>query len=222
MNVDEVLRLYNEAIFDTNRDQALRVVREAAGAGLSPEDIVFKVVMPSMDQMIRAVSENMEANLAQHFLTARIADTVTAEMVPRFAKAPEIQGRMVIGTIKGDFHTLGKRLVQGCLRARMIEVIDLGVNLPAEAFVEGALKHNAEVIGISSLMVHTATSEHGCLRVRQLLREQNLEGRIRIIVGGAPFRFHPQLYRTVGADAWAPTAPAAGDVVEALFKEVRK
>ncbi len=219
--LEDIIAAYNEAIFDTDRDRALKVVHDAELRGVSPEDIVFRVVLPAMDLMVKSISENLDANLAQHFMTAQIADTVTAEMIAKFKKAPEVRGRVVIGTASGDLHSLGKRIVIGCLKARMIDVRDLGVNVPPERFVDEAVKHHAEVIGISAMMVHTARGENGCLRVRELLKERGLENKIRIIAGGAPFRFDRELYKAIRADAWAEDAVTAGKVIVELIQEVR-
>lgn len=217
MALEELIVSYNEALFDTDGNRALEVVRRAVAQGTTPEDVLFRVVLPAMDHMVRCVSENLEANLAQHFLTARIAEAVTAELLPKFSRRPAVAGRVVIGTAQGDLHTLGKRIVVGCLRARMLDVTDLGVNVTAERFVGEAIAHEADVIGISALMVHTATGPNGCCRVRQILGERGLEERVKIIVGGAPFRFDPELYRSVGADDWAEDAASAGRVVERLI-----
>lgn len=222
MSLQDYIRLYNEAIFDTDRDRALKVVHDAVERGITPEEVVFEIVLPAMDLMVKAISENCEANLAQHFLTARIADAITAEMIPRFKKLPKTIGCVVIGTAQGDLHTLGKQIVTGCLKARIIEVVDLGVNVPAERFVDEAVAHKAPVIAISALMTHTATGENGCRRVRQILHERELEGNIKIIVGGAPFRFHPQMFKAVGADTWAADATTAGKVIADLLQEAQK
>lgn len=215
----QVVAAYNEAVFDTDRDRALQVVHGALASGISPEDIVFKVVLPAMDLMIKAISESYEANLAQHFMTAQIADAVTAEMVARFQQAPATRGRVVIGTARADMHSLGKRIVIGCLKARMIEVTDLGVNVLPERFVDEAVAQNASVIGISAMMVHTARGEEGSLGVRRILRERGLEGRFKIIVGGAPYRFDPDLYKIVQADAWAADGVTAGKIIADLIGE---
>ena len=219
--LEQVLKAYIEAIYDTNRDQALQVVRDAVAHGISPEDIVFKVVSPSLEMMVRAISETDSANLAQHFIASQIAADVTEEMTARFRQAPPLAGSVVIGTSSGDFHGLGKRIVIGCLKAIIIEVADLGVNVPPERFVDEAVERGAHVIGISSMMVHTARSENGCLGVRRILRERGLEDRIRIIVGGAPYRFDPELYRAVQADAWAENGIAAGEAISRLIAEVK-
>jgi len=219
--LEQIIRAYNEAIFDTDREQALKVIHDAVAQGISPEDVIFRIVIPAIELMIKSISEDFDANLAQHFMTSQIAAEVTEEMLARFKTPPVIVGRVVMGTADGDLHSLGKRIVIGCLKSQMIETIDLGVNVPPERFVDEAVKHNARVIGISAMMAHTARGENGCLRVRQILRERGLEGRIRIIVGGAPYRFDPGLYKVVGADAWAEEGISAGKIIVDLIREVK-
>lgn len=218
--IERIIQQYNEAIYDTNRDQALKIIHDAVEAGITPEEIVFKVIIPAIDRMIKSISEDCDTNLAQHFMTAQIAAEVTEEMIARFKKPPQIVGRIVIGTAFGDLHTLGKRIVGGCLRSMMFEVIDLGVSVTAEKFVDAAVAGNAKVIGISAMMVHTARGQEGCLKVRQVLKERGLEGKIRIIVGGAPFRYDPELYKTVQADAWAEDGITASKVITEMIKGI--
>ena len=74
---NQVIEAYNEAIFDTDRETALKVIHTAVARGVSPEDIVFKVVIPAIELMIKSISENFDASLAQHFLTSQIALTIT-------------------------------------------------------------------------------------------------------------------------------------------------
>jgi len=212
---------YNEAIFDTDRDQALAVVHEAIDQGVSAEDVVFKIVIPSIEEMMGAISERFDANLAQHFLTAKIASEVTEEMLPRFKQTPVAVGRIVLGTAFGDMHSLGRRIVAGCLKAMMVEVIDLGVNVTAERFVDEALAGGAQVIGVSAMMVHTARGDEGARKVRRLLQERGLEHQLRLVVGGAPYRFDDRLYEVVGADGWAADGITAGRVITGLIREVR-
>jgi methylmalonyl-CoA mutase cobalamin-binding domain/chain len=218
--IEQVLRSYNEAIVDTDRNQALKIVHDAVDQGIAPEDIIFKIIIPSLGLMLKAVSESLDVNLAQHFIASRIAAEVTEEMVAKFKRPPETIGRIVIGTSFGDFHELGKKIVAGCLRAQMIEVIDLGANVPPERFVDEAVAHNAEVIGISSVMVHTALGNNGALKVRRILKKRGLEDVIKIIVGGAPYSFDPELYKRVEADAWAENGVAAVEVVKKLIQAV--
>ncbi|MBA4384631.1 MAG: cobalamin-binding protein [Anaerolinea sp.] len=219
--LEQIVADFNEAVFDTDREKALNVVHAALKKGVTPEEIIFQIVIPSLSYFLKGVSDGQDINLAQHFMTSQIATEVTEEMVEKFQKAPEIIGRIVIGTAYGDLHSLGKRIVIGCLRSQMIEVSDLGVNVLPEKFVEEALAKQAQVIGISTMMVHTARGENGCLKVREILKQRGLEGQIKLIVGGAPYNFDHELYRTVQADAWAEDGLAAGKVITALIKEIQ-
>jgi methanogenic corrinoid protein MtbC1 len=87
--MEQIITDYNEAVFDTDREAALRVVRKAEASGIAPEDIVLQVMLPAMDRMIKSISENHDANLAHHFITAQIASAATAELVGRFKSAPQ-------------------------------------------------------------------------------------------------------------------------------------
>jgi 5-methyltetrahydrofolate--homocysteine methyltransferase len=220
-NIDLILDAYLKALFDTDKACALGIVQGALDNGMTPEQVIFEVVIPGMERMIGGMISDNLVTLSQHFLASQIAEEVTDRLIPLFATAPEIRGHVVIGTSHGDFHGLGKKIVIGCLKARMFAVTDLGINVAPETFVDQALAVGAEVIGISSMMVHTATGERGPKRVRQLLQERGLEDRLRIIVGGAPYRFHDNMFREVGADAWSDTAAGAPAVVAKLVLEVR-
>jgi len=219
--LERVIETYNEAVFDTDRDRALEIIRDAIAAGITPEEIIFKVVVPGIETMMKAIAEDFDANLAQHFMTAQIAAQVTDEMLPLFSAPPEIIGRVVLGTARYDLHSLGKRIVSGCLRSLMIEVVDLGVNVAPVRFVDEAVARGAEVIGISAMMMHTADGPEGCRCVRRILKERDLERSIRIVVGGAPFRYDPELWQAVGADGWASDGITAGRVITNLIREVR-
>jgi trimethylamine corrinoid protein len=218
--LERVLKAYNEAVFETDKEGAFEVVNAALAEGMTPEDVVFKVVIPAVEEMMSNITKDPDANLAQHFMTAQIAAEVTEKMLLKFENPPKIIGHVVIGTAHGDLHSLGKRIVMGCLKALMVQVTDLGVNVTAERFVDAAVAENAQVIAVSAMMVHTATGENGASKVRKLLHDRGLESRIRLVVGGAPYRFDNELYKTVGADGWAADGVSAGRVIVDLIKEV--
>ncbi|WP_026603134.1 cobalamin B12-binding domain-containing protein [Methylomonas sp. 11b] len=219
--LDAYIQSYNQAVFETDKQGALDVVNQALSDGFSPEDIVFKLVIPAVELMMTLIEKDPDANLAQHFMTAQIAADVTEKMLEKFSKPPEMIGRVVIGAAYGDLHSLGKRIVSGCLKSLMVDVVDLGTNVSAEKFVDTAMTENAQVIAVSAMMVHTATSEKGSLGVRALLQERGLEQQIKLAVGGAPYRFDPELYTKVGADAWAPDGVTAAKVIVDLIREVK-
>jgi len=219
--IEAYIDAYNQAVFETDKAAALEVVNQALADGYSPEDIVFKLVIPAVEQMMAMIEKDPDANLAQHFMTAQIAADVTERMLEKFSQPPQMIGRVVIGAAYGDLHSLGKRIVSGCLKSLMVDVIDLGTNVSAEKFVDTAVAEDAQVIAVSAMMVHTATSEKGSLQVRALLRERGLEDKIKLAVGGAPYRFDPGLYLRVGADAWAPDGVTAAKVIVDLIRTVK-
>jgi 5-methyltetrahydrofolate--homocysteine methyltransferase len=219
--MEPMLDDYLKALFDTDKKAALEIVQGALDCDVSPEQVVFDIIIPGMERMIGGMVTDNLVTLSQHFLAAQIAEEVVDRLIPLFAVVPEIRGHVVIGTSHGDFHGLGKKIVIGCLRASMFEITDLGINVAPERFVDEAVATGAEVIAISSMMVHTATSERGAKQVRRILQERGLEDKIKIIVGGAPYRFHDTMFRDVGADAWADSAAEAPSIIARLVQEVR-
>jgi trimethylamine corrinoid protein len=220
MGLSTVRHEYEQAVVDTDQDRALAVLRDAVEAGASPEVLVFEIVIPSLDAMCG--SDRGQSSLAQHFMTSQIASRATELLVAQFETPAKAIGRVVIGTAQGDFHGLGARIVAGCLRASMIDVVDLGRDVPPERFVDAAVESGAGVICVSSMMLHTARGANGPAAVRRLLSERELERDIKIAVGGAPFRHDPGLWQAVGADTWAENGLAAGKVVNALLQGVRR
>jgi methanogenic corrinoid protein MtbC1 len=216
--LDALIHRYNQAVFDVDKDAALEVVEIAIGEGVSPEDVLFRIVIPATEILMSKITQDADANLAQHFLTALIASEVTDQMLRMFDRPPETIGRVVIGTSYGDLHSLGKKILVGCLKAQMVQAIDLGVNVRAESFVNAALEQNASVIAISSMMVHTAMGDEASIGVRRILQARGLESRISIIVGGAPFRFDEDLYRAAQADAWAVDAVSGSKRIVQLLQ----
>lgn len=219
--LDVYIQSYNQAVFETDKQAALDVVNQAMRDGFSPEDIVFKLVIPAVELMMALIEKDPDANLAQHFMTAQIAADVTERMLEKFSKPPEMIGRVVIGAAYGDLHSLGKRIVSGCLKSLMVDVVDLGTNVSADKFVDTAVAEQAQVIAVSAMMVHTATGDKGSLGVRTLLRARGLEQQIKLAVGGAPYRFDPDLYTKVGADAWAPDGVTAAKVIVDLIRAIK-
>ncbi|WP_022665582.1 cobalamin B12-binding domain-containing protein [Desulfospira joergensenii] len=212
----EILETYYNAVFDSNRDKAVEIVKTAVDNGIKPEEIVFKIVVPTIERLLTDLTEKQDATLAQHFICSKVSAEVTDAMIPLFAKKQAKKGRILLGTAMGDFHGLGKKIVAGCLKAHMFEVHDLGINVAPEKFVDEAVRLDADVIGVSSMMVHSARGEKGAAGVRKLLRERDLEGRIKLVVGGAPYQFDHKLYEIVGADAFAENGIEAVKIIENL------
>jgi len=122
------------------------------------------------------------------------------------------RGRVVMGTVQGDMHDIGKNLVSIMLRGAGFEVVDLGKDVPPERFIQAAIESNAGVIGLSALLT---TTMPGMRRVVELARERQLQGKTRVIVGGAPLS--REYARDIGADAYCFDGTSAVDCVKSIF-----
>jgi trimethylamine corrinoid protein len=215
--IEQTRQAYGRAVFETDKVAAHDVLLRALDEGVSAEALVFGVVVPSLRDVCETGAG--EVSLAQHFMASLIACEATDELVRRFAEPSQTIGRVVIGTARGDFHGLGARIVAGCLQASMIEVVDLGRDVEPRRFIDEALAGDADVICISSMMLHTALGGQGPSAVRRLLDEAGLSDQIKLVVGGAPYNHDPALWQRVGADAWADDGLAAGPVVTGLLQK---
>lgn len=202
MNISEGQQAYYQAVHDVSRERANQIVNLLLENKFTAEQIVFKVITPTLDQLVQDFMDK-KVILSQHFVATKISDEIIERLLPMFAQKNTTNVTCVIGCASGDFHGLGKKIVMGSLRANMIKCIDLGLNVSAEKYVDAAIENNASIIGISSMMVHTATGDNGPRKVRTLLQEKNLFSKIKLIVGGAPYRFDDDLFKTVGADDFA-------------------
>ena len=126
----------------------------------------------------------------------------------------KVAGRIVIGTVEGDIHDLGKRIVCFLLEGNGFEVIDLGVDIKGEAFCEAIEKHKPDILGMSALLTTTMPNMRKTIN---LLKERGLREKVKIIVGGAPVT--NQFATSIGADGYAPEA---GSAVEWVRKAISK
>lgn len=220
MNTKSAFEKYFEAVHDVSRERANDLINNLLAEGYEPETIVFEVISPSLEKMVKEFMEK-RVILSQHFVATKISDEIIDFLLPKFKKTIEKKINVVIGCASGDFHGLGKKIVIGSLKANIINVVDLGLNVKAEKFVEDAIINNAQIIGVSSMMVHSAIGENGPRKIRKILKEKGLEDKIKLIVGGAPYKFDPDLYLEAKADAWATNGLEAVSKVIELDKLVQ-
>ena len=124
------------------------------------------------------------------------------------------RGKVVLGSVQGDLHDIGKNLVGIMLEGAGFEVVDLGVDVPAERFIDTAVSEGASIIGVSSLLTTTMTQMKG---VVDLVDERGLSEQVKVIVGGAPLS--AEFARSIGARGYAYDAASAVEQVQALMAE---
>ncbi|HYN42564.1 MAG TPA: corrinoid protein [Thermoanaerobaculia bacterium] len=195
-------------------DGAVRAGTQAAlAAGIAPEDILRNAFLAGM-AVVGEEFGRREIFLPDVLLAARAMQAGMEILRPHLARdgAPEA-GRVVLGTVQGDLHDIGKNLVGILLRGAGFEVVDLGTDVSAARFLEAAESSGARVIGLSALLTTTMPR---MAEVVALVRERGLGERVKVIVGGAPVT---QAFADgIGADGWGFDAESAVRRVKALME----
>jgi methanogenic corrinoid protein MtbC1 len=185
---------------------------DCAAKEFSAEDVLLEVVIPAINKLGDRWAKK-DIALTQLYVASRIAEEAINKLTPRLRARPPVKGRAVIGTIYGDHHAFGKDVVIKFLRAARVEVVDLGLSVEPETFVDRAIKEKADIIFVSALMLHTAMR---ISEISELLKEK--KQRIKLVVGGAPFNFDKNLYRKLGAHETVRNAADAVNVVRKLME----
>lgn len=207
----DVLREIDESLQRGEDSKVAELTQRAINDGLSASEILNNGLLAGM----AVVGEKFGAHdifLPEVLLAARAMHAGIDVLKPLMIAqdVPSI-GKVVIGTVKGDMHDIGKNLVGIMLKGAGYEVVDLGSDVPAERFVDSAVAEGASVIGMSALLTTTMT---GMKKVVDLLRERGLDGDIKVIVGGAPLS--KDFAADIGADGYGYDATSAVALVKGL------
>ena len=197
------------AIEAGDRTSAVRLTNEALAASVPPAEILE--AMTGAMGVIGRKFQDGDIFVPEMLIAARAMKEATAILEPVLVEAgirPEHTA--VIGTVEGDLHDIGKNLVGMMLKGAAINVVDLGVNVPAARFIEAAREHNAHIIGLSALLTTTMPNMRA---VVEGIKAANLDA--RVMIGGAPTT--PEFAEQIGADGFAPDAGAAVDVARQLL-----
>jgi 5-methyltetrahydrofolate--homocysteine methyltransferase len=209
--VSDVHQLY-QAVLVGDAPAALAAARRALGEGVPPLGLVEDAISPAMAEVGRRF-EAGDYFVPELLIAARATKGVFELIRPLLVQggAPRV-GRVVLGTVLGDQHDIGKNLVATMLEGDGFEVIDLGVNVAAERFVAAVEQQRPDLIGLSALLTTTLPAMATTL---SLLRARGVSGGIKIMVGGAPVT---QAYaEAIGADGYAPNAASAVQLARRLL-----
>jgi 5-methyltetrahydrofolate--homocysteine methyltransferase len=194
-------------------DQVGALVRRAIHERCAPLEILNDGLVAGMN-VVGEQFRLREIFLPDVLMAARAMNAGLELLKPLLAsEGAPMAGRVVIGSVHGDLHDIGKNLVGIMLKGAGFEVVDLGSDVPAERFVAAAREHGATVIGLSALLTTTMSVMKD---VVGLVRAQGLNGRVKVIVGGAPVS--EAWAREIGADAYGYDAASAVERVRALVR----
>ena len=187
------------------------LVQQALDEGITAQTILDEGLLVGMS-IIGEKFKNNEVFIPEVLIAARAMNAGVEILKPHLAQSgAQAKGTVIIGTVKGDLHDIGKNLVKMMIEGKGINVIDLGVDVPGEKFVEAAIEHNADVICCSALLTTTMGEMKG---VVDLAAERGVRDRFKIMVGGAPVT--QDFCDTIGADCYTSDAASAADSALAL------
>ncbi len=199
-------------VIDGDAPSAEGGVRKALDEGLGPEAILHQALIPAMAE-VGDRFERQEFFVPEMLIAARAMQTGLNVIKPMLAESGvEPLGRVVVGTVSGDLHDIGKNLVAMMLEGAGFEVTDLGVDAAPDKFVEAAKGADANIVGMSALLTTTMGNMKGVI---DALAEAGLRDKVKVIIGGAPVN---QAYADeIGADGYAADASSAANLARSLM-----
>ena len=205
-----------KAIIDLNDKEAKELVEEAIKIGINP----IKIIEDGLSKGLKEVGLLYEKG--EYFIPhLMIAAEIFKENIERLKPLLSIEerkdkklGKILIGTVKGDLHDLGKNLVAIMLSINGFEVIDLGKDVPTEIFIEKIKEYNPDIVGLSALMSTTMYEQKNVIKA---LEDLGLRNKVKVIIGGAPVT--KEWAKEIGADGYAENAMEAVKIVKKIIKK---
>jgi len=210
-----------EAVTNGDEESARKVSEEIIKSGADPLEVIEKYLSPAMKRVGEKFGKG-EYFLTNLMLSAEAMKSATGILTAGLDKEArgrlkgETKGVVVVGTVAGDLHDIGKNILSLLLQANGFEVHDLGRDVPSMSFVERAQEINAGIIALSSLMTTTRPAQKDVI---DILKGMGLRNRYVVMVGGAPTT--KEWAEEIGADSWAETAEEGVRVAQTIMKERR-
>jgi 5-methyltetrahydrofolate--homocysteine methyltransferase len=203
----------HEAVVNGDAKGAHSITQQALAEGIDPLELVNNYMVPAMDEVGRRFEAN-EYFVPELLISARAMKSALDIIRPLLtARGDKPVGRVAIGTVKGDLHDIGKNLVASLLEGGGFEVIDLGVNVSPEKFIETVNAKQANIVAMSALLTTTMPSMKTTI---DALKQAGVRNKVKVLIGGAPIT---QKYADeIGADGYSENAVGA----VALAKKVVK
>jgi 5-methyltetrahydrofolate--homocysteine methyltransferase len=201
-----------EALIACDEDKVLDLVKNGLSQGVSAKDLLNQGLIAGMD----VVGERMEKEemfIPEVLMAAKAMSAAVAFLKPQLAEGDvDTRGKVVIGTVKGDLHDIGKNLVAMMLESAGLEVYNLGVDIAPDKFVEGIQAKGANILALSALLTTTMPMMKETVSA---LVKAGIRDRVKVLVGGAPVS---QAYADqIGADGYAPDAGSAAKLARSFL-----
>ena len=211
---NDILNRIKESIIQGNHGAIAGLLEQALQEGWDPTVILNDYMIPAMME-VGDLFEEKEVFIPEMMLSAKAMFTGMAVFEPLFLRGEvKTLGTMVIGTVKGDFHEIGKFIVAMVMKGSGINVIDLGVDVSAEKFSEAVKENNARILGMSALLTTTMGQMEETIK---FFTKEGLRDRVKIMVGGGPIT--EEFAREIGADYFGSNATAAARMARTILQD---
>ncbi len=201
-----------QAVLDGDAGGAQAGVKAALGAGLTADAILKDGLIAAMGEVGRLFEEN-EYFVPEMLVSARAMQSGLSLLKPLLAESgAEPAGKIIMGTVKGDLHDIGKNLVSMMLEGAGFEVVDLGTDVAPDKFMKAVHEHQPQLIGMSALLTTTMPSMSGTIKA---LHEAGLRDKVKVMIGGAPVT--DGYAKQIGADGYSPDASSAVRLAKSLL-----
>lgn len=199
-----ILAELNNAILNGQMDEAKKLTEKALESGMKVDDIISKGMIPAMDEVGDKFQKG-EAFIPEMLIAARAMQAALTVVKPRMqAEGVALGPKVLLGSVKGDLHDIGKNLVGMMMEGAGFEVIDLGVDVPAEKFVAAVKEHKPKILGLSALLTTTLPEMKNVI---EKLKAEGCREEVKVMVGGAPV--NRDFAERIGADGYASDASGA-------------
>jgi len=205
----DTLSQLKDAVLNGEYTKAGPLTEEALKGGADAGSVLNDGLIAAMDK-VGELFKAGEIYVPEVLLAAKAMHAGMDVLKPELVKdGVESRGKVVVGTVRGDLHDIGKNLVAMMLEGAGFEIIDLGNDVPAEEFVEAAEKNGAQVIGMSALLT---TTMHVMKETVDLLKQKKLDGKVKTMIGGAPVTL--SFADEIGVDGYGDDAATAVDIAK--------
>ena len=211
--MSDIIKQLKDIVLEFDIDNAEKIAKAAIDAGVDPLEAA-----KALTESIREVGDKFGAgelflpDLVCASEVLKKAFPIINSAIEKKGKKAESLGKVVIGTVFGDIHSIGKGMVATLLYAAGFEVIDLGINVKGEDFLAAVKENNPNILAMSALLTTTAAEQKNVIRS---LKEEGIRENIKVIVGGSPI--NQEFADSIGADGYGATAPEGVKVVKKLL-----
>jgi len=200
------------AILNGEDKLAAQLTQTALSHGAVPSELITKWMIPAMDEVGR-LFEEQEYFVPELLLSGRAMKAALELLRPLLAASgAQPTGRIVLGTVKGDLHDIGKNLVGSMLEGAGFDVFDIGIDVPTEKFVNSVAQHNPDILALSALLTVTMPEMK---KVIDGLSQAGMRPRVKVLIGGAPVT--QDFADEIGADGYGGNASSAVTVARSLL-----